>query len=50
MECLRKTDGKIEEARNLYVKRALERSFAERDTLSRQFSRAMKIIQTDSEQ
>ena len=50
MECLRETGGKIEDARKLYVERALERSFAERDTLSRQFSRAMKIIQTNSEQ
>ena len=42
LECLKETDNREEEARDLYVKR----SGQERDTASRQFSRALKFLRT----
>ncbi len=42
-ECLGETNGRIEEARKLYIARSRG---VERDTASRQFSRASKILQT----
>jgi hypothetical protein len=41
-KCLRDASGRTEEARKLYV----ERVGGERDTASRQFSRALKTLQT----
>ena len=43
VECLREKEGRTEEARKLYVARSPE---VQKDAASRQFSRALKILQT----
>jgi hypothetical protein len=43
IECLKKTGGRTEEARNLYVMRS---PAVQRDAASRQFSRSMETLQT----